>query len=65
MSPGNNCIVLLVDESAAMSAVMSDMTADGTASANTNAERIATAVNSILRQLAEGPQCDIALVGYQ
>lgn len=65
MSPGNNCIVLLVDESAAMSAVMSDMTADGTASAKTNAERIATAVNSVLRQLAEGPPCDIALVGYQ
>lgn len=62
-SPG--CVVLLLDESAGMGAVMGDTVSDGKASTKTNAERVATAVNSLLSQLSAGPDFDIALVGYQ
>jgi len=64
-SPGSNFVILLIDESAAMSAVMRDKLADGTESTKTNAERVATSVNNVLRQLAEGPVCDVAIVGYR
>jgi hypothetical protein len=60
-----NCAILLVDESAAMSAVMRDRLADGSVSSKTNAERVATAVNGLLRKLADGPACDVALIGYK
>lgn len=62
---GNNFVVILIDESAAMSAVMRDKLIDGTESTKTNAERAATSVNNLLRQLAEGPPCDVAVVGYR
>lgn len=62
---GNNCVVVLVDESSAMSAVMRDKLADGTESTKTNAARVATSINNLLRQLADGPACDVALVGYR
>jgi len=65
MAAGNNCVVLLIDESAAMSAVMRDKLADGTESTKTNAERVATSVNNLLRQLIDGPACDVAVVGYR
>lgn len=60
-----NCVILLVDESSAMSAVMRDKLPDGTQSTKTNSDRIATSINSLLRQLSLGPRCDIALVGYR
>lgn len=60
-----NCVILLVDESAAMSAVMRDRLADGSTSSKTNAERVATAINGLLRKLADGPACDVALMGYK
>jgi hypothetical protein len=62
---GNNCVLVLVDESSAMSNVMRDKLPDGTESMKTNAERIATSVNNLLRQLADGPRCDVAVVGYR
>lgn len=62
---GNNCVVVLVDESSAMSAVMRDKLADGSESTKTNAARVATSVNNLLRQLADGPTCDVAVVGYR
>jgi hypothetical protein len=62
---GNNCVLVLVDESSAMSAVMRDKLADGTESTKTNAARVATSINNLLRQLADGPACDVALVGYR
>ncbi len=62
-TPG--CVVLLIDESAGMGAVMGDVVTDGTASTKTNAERVATAVNSLIKRLADGPDFDLALVGYK
>jgi hypothetical protein len=62
---GGNCVVLLIDESSAMSAVMREKLPDGTESTKTNAQRIATSINNLLRQLGEGPRCDIAVVGYR
>jgi len=62
---GGNCVVLLIDESSAMSAVMREKLPDGTESTKTNAQRIATNINNALRQLGEGPRCDIAVVGYR
>src|SRR5262245_12236410 len=62
-SPG--CVILLMDESAGMGAIMSDVVSDGKASTKTNAERVATALNSLLAQLGGGPSFDVAVVGYQ
>lgn len=62
-SPG--CVILLVDESAAMGAVMGEVVSDGKASTKSNAERVATAVNALLNQLSSGPDFPLALVGYQ
>ena len=62
---GNNCVVVLIDESSAMSAVMRDKLADGTESTKTNSSRVATSINNLLRQLADGPACDVAVVGYR
>lgn len=60
-----NFVVLLIDESSAMSAVMRDKLADGSESTKTNADRVATSINSLLRQLSVGPVCDVAVVGYR
>lgn len=62
-TPG--CVVLLVDESSGMGAVMRELTTEGKASTRPNSERVATAVNALLKQLAGGPSFDLALVGYQ
>lgn len=62
---GNNCVIVLIDESSAMSAVMRDKLPDGTESTKTNAERVATSINNLLRQLSAGPRCDVAVVGYR
>lgn len=62
-SPG--CVILLLDESAGMGAVMGEVVSDGKASNKSNAERVATAVNALLNQLTSGPSFDLALVGYQ
>ena len=62
-SPG--CVILLLDESAGMGAVMGEIVSDGKASTRSNAERVATAVNSLLNQLSGGPSFPLALVGYQ
>ncbi|HVX09788.1 MAG TPA: hypothetical protein VHC22_01170 [Pirellulales bacterium] len=62
-SPG--CVVLLVDESSGMGAVMRELTTAGTPSPRPNSERVATAVNALLKQLAASPNFDLALVGYQ
>lgn len=62
-SPG--CVILLLDESAGMGAVMGEVVSDGKASTKSNAERVATAVNALLNQLADGPSFPLALVGYQ
>lgn len=62
---GKNCVVVLIDESAAMSAVMRDKLADGSESVKTNATRVATSINNLLQQLSAGPPCDVAAVGYR
>jgi hypothetical protein len=62
---GPGCVVFLIDESAAMAAVVDDVVASGQRAVKTNAERVATAVNSLLGQLARGPDFDVAVVGYQ
>ncbi len=59
------CVILLLDESAGMGAVMGEVVSDGKASTKSNAERLATAVNALLNQLTTGPSFDLALVGYQ
>jgi hypothetical protein len=48
-----------------MGAIMRDMVSGGAPSNKTNADRVSTALNSLLSQLAAGPDCDVALVGYQ
>lgn len=58
-------IVILIDESCAMSSVMRDKTADGGQSTRTNAERVATSVNNLLKQLSDGPACEVTVVGYR
>jgi hypothetical protein len=62
-NPG--CVVLLVDESSGMGAVMRELTTEGKPSPRPNSERVATAINALLKQLAAGPSFDLALVGYQ
>lgn len=62
-SPG--CVVLLIDESSGMGAVMRELTTEGKPSTRPNVERVATAVNALLKSLPAGPNFDLALVGYQ
>jgi hypothetical protein len=62
-SPG--CVIFLVDESEGMGTIMKDEVAGGKRSTKSNAELVATALNSALNQLASGPECDVAVVGYQ
>lgn len=66
MPPTNpGCVVLLIDESAGMGAVMRELTTEGKVSTKSNADRVATAVNALLKQLAAGPSFPLAIVGYQ
>lgn len=62
---GANCVIFLIDESSAMANSMREKRPDGTESTKTNAERVATSLNGLLRQLADGPPCEIALIGYR
>ena len=62
---GPGCVVFLIDESAAMATVVDDVVASGQRAVKTNAERVATALNSLLGQLSRGPDFDVAMVGYQ
>jgi hypothetical protein len=62
---GPGCVVILVDESAAMRAAMGEVVADGKPSAKPTAERVATCVNSLLAQFSSGPDFDVAVVGYK
>lgn len=62
-SPG--CVVLLVDESSGMGAVMRELTTEGKPSGRPNSQRVATAINALVKQLSAGPSFDLALVGYQ
>jgi hypothetical protein len=62
-SPG--CVVLLIDESSGMGAVMRELTTEGKASTRPNSQRVATAINALLKQLTAGPSFDLALIGYQ
>jgi len=62
-TPG--CVVLLIDESAGMGAKMGDEVAGGALSTKSNAERVATALNATLKRLCDGPDFDLALVGYK
>ena len=52
------CVIFLLDESSAMNTPV----AGGTKS---KAESVATAVNALLRRLADGAECDVALIGYR
>jgi hypothetical protein len=61
----SGCVVLLVDESSGMGAVMRELTTEGKASTRPNSQRVATAINALLKQLTGGPSFDLALVGYQ
>jgi hypothetical protein len=56
---------LLIDESVGMGAVMKDLVSDGSRSTKSNAERLATAINALIKQLADGPEFEVALVGYR
>jgi hypothetical protein len=65
----SGCVVLLIDESAAMQSPVAKvpgapMTALG-APTKSKAESVATAVNSLLNRLAQEPDCEVALVGYR
>ncbi|MHB1033281.1 MAG: hypothetical protein ACYC35_04960 [Pirellulales bacterium] len=63
INPG--CVVFLMDESAGMNAQMQDVVTDGQKSTKSNAERVTTALNAVLNQLASGADFDVAVVGYQ
>ena len=64
----SGCVVLLIDESAAMDTPVSrdpNNPITAAASAKSKAESIGTAVNALLNKLTQGPDFDIALVGYR
>ena len=66
-SPG--CVILLIDESAAMDSPVEEAAGPGggVASGQTPKSKsasVATAVNALLKRLGGGPDFDIALVGY-
>lgn len=67
-SPG--CVILLIDESAAMESPLQESAGPigGSTPGKTpksRAESVATAVNAVLKRLANGPDFDLALVGYR
>ena len=62
-SPG--CVLFLVDESATMATIVADLVAGGRRAEKTSAQRVATALNSLLSQLSHGPNFDVAVVGYK
>jgi hypothetical protein len=58
-------VIFLIDESAAMATIVADMVSGGRRAEKSNAERVATALNSLLNQLSRGPNFDVAVVGYR
>jgi hypothetical protein len=48
-----------------MGTIVADMVAGGRRAEKSNAERLATALNSLLNQLTRGPDFDVAVIGYQ
>jgi hypothetical protein len=63
------CVVLMIDESAAMQAPAAKapgapMTSLGGA-AKTKAESVATAINALLNRLTQEVDCEVALIGYR
>jgi hypothetical protein len=54
-----------VDESAAMRVAVGDVVSDGKPSAKTTSERVATCINALLAQFTNGPNFDLAVVGYK
>jgi hypothetical protein len=57
MSTGNGCIVFVVDESHPMKSAIAE-------GAKSRSEVTVTALNSLLKQLGNGPDVDLAIVGY-
>lgn len=60
----SGCVLFLVDESARMGTVVEDVMTHGK-SKKSNADRIATAFNSLLNQLTDGADFEVALIGYR
>lgn len=59
------CLILLVDESAAMESLCQDSKANLIGNqAKRKSEAVAATLNSLIRQLTAGPNFDVALVGY-
>jgi hypothetical protein len=59
------CVILLIDESSAMESILPITPDSATRSEKTKAESCATAINSFLNRLINGPNVDLALVGYR
>ena len=62
-SPG--CVILLIDESAAMESTVQEELLELGQELKSKGASAATAINSLLKQLAAGPDFDVALVGYR
>ena len=66
-SPG--CVILLIDESAAMESPLQEASGPGGGAPGqmpkSRADSVATAVNALLKRLGNGPDFDIAVVGYR
>ena len=62
-SPG--CVILLVDESAAMESAVQEESLELGQEPKSKGVSTANAINSLLKQLASGPDFDVALVGYR
>jgi hypothetical protein len=65
----SGCVILMIDESAAMNTQTAKTPGTPLTSlggpAKTKAESVATAVNSLLNRLAQDPDCELALIGYR
>lgn len=60
------CVVLLIDESTAMDSDMArPMGIPAITAKKKKSESVATAVNSLLNKLVDGPDLDVAVVGYR
>ncbi len=66
-SPG--CVILLIDESAAMESPLQEASGAGGGTPGqmpkSRADSVATAVNALLKRLGNGPDFDVAVVGYR
>jgi len=62
-SPG--CVILLIDESAAMESAVQEEPLELGQEPKSKGVSIANAVNSLLKQLATGPDFDVTVIGYR